>query len=122
MEAALDSRTTRNLNLAIPVAVVLVMILPVPPGLLDFLISTMPGKQMSIDSDLNAGLITTRAADETLSFGPLLNETLRTRWPISLLGTGQSVPEDLVPATRDMLADLVLRRELPLAEGERKRA
>ena len=60
--------------------------------------------------------------DETLSFGPLLNETLRTRWPISLLGTGQSVPEDLIPATRDMLADLVLRRELPLAEGERKRA
>ncbi len=42
-EAALDSRSTRNLNMAIPLAVVgvvLVMILPVPPALLDLLIST----------------------------------------------------------------------------------
>ncbi len=43
MEAALDQRTTRNLNMAVPVAVVgvvLIMILPVPPLLLDLLIST----------------------------------------------------------------------------------
>ncbi len=43
MEAALDQSTTRNLNMAVPLAVVgvvLVMILPVPPALLDLLIST----------------------------------------------------------------------------------
>jgi flagellar biosynthesis protein FlhA len=42
VEAAINQRTTRNLNMAVPmavVAVVLIMILPVPPGLLDLLIS-----------------------------------------------------------------------------------
>jgi flagellar biosynthesis protein FlhA len=42
MEAAIHPATTRNLNLAVPLAVVgvvLVMILPVPPALLDVLIS-----------------------------------------------------------------------------------
>jgi flagellar biosynthesis protein FlhA len=42
MEAVIESRISRNLNLAVPLAVVgivLVMILPVPPALLDLLIS-----------------------------------------------------------------------------------
>ncbi len=43
MEAAINPVTTRNLNLAVPLAVVgvvLIMILPVPPALLDILLST----------------------------------------------------------------------------------
>jgi flagellar biosynthesis protein FlhA len=43
MDAAITPATTRNLNLAVPLAVVgivLVMILPIPPSLLDVLIST----------------------------------------------------------------------------------
>jgi len=43
MEAAISPATTRHLNMAVPLAVVgvvLVMILPVPPALLDVLIST----------------------------------------------------------------------------------
>src|SRR4026207_2443267 len=43
MEAAISSTSTRNLNMAVPLAVVggvLIMILPVPPILLDVLIST----------------------------------------------------------------------------------
>ncbi|HYM10978.1 MAG TPA: flagellar biosynthesis protein FlhA [Bryobacterales bacterium] len=42
MEAVIDPRTARNLNMAVPlavVAVVLIMILPIPPALLDLLIS-----------------------------------------------------------------------------------
>src|ERR1051325_9712463 len=43
VEAVIDQRTSRNLNMAVPlavVAVVLIMILPIPPALLDVLIST----------------------------------------------------------------------------------
>jgi flagellar biosynthesis protein FlhF len=48
--------------------------------------------------------------DETLSLGPLLNEAVRTRLPISFLATGQRIPEDLRPAVRQELADLILNR------------
>lgn len=60
--------------------------------------------------------------DETFSFGCLLNETLRTRWPISLLGVGQRIPEDLAAATPEALAGLILGRDLRMAGHERKRA
>jgi flagellar biosynthesis protein FlhF len=48
--------------------------------------------------------------DETLSLGPLLNEAVRTRLPISFLSAGQRIPEDLRPATREALAELILNR------------
>jgi flagellar biosynthesis protein FlhF len=48
--------------------------------------------------------------DETLSFGPLLEEAVRTKWPVSFLGIGASIPEDLIPATPDVLADLIVGR------------
>jgi flagellar biosynthesis protein FlhF len=48
--------------------------------------------------------------DETLSLGPLLNEAVRTRLPLSFLSAGQRIPEDLRPATREELADLILNR------------
>jgi flagellar biosynthesis protein FlhF len=43
--------------------------------------------------------------DETLSLGPLLNEAVRTRLPLSFLASGQRIPEDLRPAARQELAD-----------------
>lgn len=48
--------------------------------------------------------------DETLSLGPLLNEAVRTRLPLSFLAGGQRIPEDLRPATREEVADLILNR------------
>jgi flagellar biosynthesis protein FlhF len=48
--------------------------------------------------------------DETLSLGPLLNEAVRRRLPLSFLSAGQRIPEDLRPATREELADLILNR------------
>ncbi len=47
--------------------------------------------------------------DETLTFGPLLNEAIRTKLPLSFLGTGQRIPEDLTPATPGGVAQLIVR-------------
>jgi flagellar biosynthesis protein FlhF len=56
-----------------------------------------------------AALIFTRL-DETETYGPLLNEIVRTGKPASFLGNGPRVPEDIEPATRTRIADLVLAR------------
>lgn len=42
--------------------------------------------------------------DETLSLGPLLNEAVRTQWPLSFFGLGRRIPEDLAPAAKTQLA------------------
>jgi len=47
--------------------------------------------------------------DETGSFGPILNETARTGKPVSFFTTGQRIPEDLEAATKERLAELILR-------------
>ncbi|HZS50381.1 MAG TPA: hypothetical protein VFA54_05945 [Bryobacterales bacterium] len=52
--------------------------------------------------------------DETLSFGPLLEEAIRTGWALSFLSAGQGIPEDLTPATPSVLADLALNRRAGL--------
>jgi flagellar biosynthesis protein FlhF len=54
-------------------------------------------------------LIFTRM-DETLSFGAIISESVRTGKPISFLASGQEVPEDLEPATAGRLLDLVFQR------------
>ena len=54
-----------------------------------------------------AGLIFTRL-DETEIYGPLLNEIVRTGKAVSFLSGGSRVPDDIEPATRARLADLVL--------------
>ena len=54
-----------------------------------------------------AGLIFTRL-DETETYGPLLNEIVRTGKAVSFLSGGSRVPDDIEPATRARLADLVL--------------
>jgi len=54
-----------------------------------------------------AGLIFTRL-DETGTYGPLLNEIVRTGIPASFLAAGPHVPDDIEPASRSRIADLVL--------------
>jgi flagellar biosynthesis protein FlhF len=49
--------------------------------------------------------------DETETFGPILNEAVRTGKPISFLASGQQIPDDLEPATTDRILDLALRPE-----------
>lgn len=46
--------------------------------------------------------------DETASFGPILNEAVRTGKPLSFFATGQRIPEDLEAATKSRVAELVL--------------
>ncbi|BDU77415.1 hypothetical protein METESE_23730 [Mesoterricola sediminis] len=46
--------------------------------------------------------------DETCTLGPLLSTLVRVKRPISYLGTGQEVPQDLEMATSRRLADLIL--------------
>jgi flagellar biosynthesis protein FlhF len=48
--------------------------------------------------------------DETEAFGPILNQAARTGKPVSFLSAGQRIPEDLEPATKDRIVDLVLGR------------
>jgi flagellar biosynthesis protein FlhF len=46
--------------------------------------------------------------DETGSFGPILNEAVRTGKPLSFFTSGQRIPEDLEAATKSRLAELIL--------------
>jgi flagellar biosynthesis protein FlhF len=46
--------------------------------------------------------------DETGSFGPILNEAVRTGKPLSFFATGQRIPEDLEAVSRSRLAELIL--------------
>jgi flagellar biosynthesis protein FlhF len=48
--------------------------------------------------------------DETGSFGPIVNESARTGKPVSFLGTGQRIPEDLETASPARLAELIMAR------------
>lgn len=50
--------------------------------------------------------------DEAACFGALVSESARRSLPISFLGTGQQVPDDLEPATRERLTALVLRDKI----------
>lgn len=54
-----------------------------------------------------AKLLFTRL-DETDSYGVILNESARAGLPVSFLGTGPRVPDDLEPATLDRITDLLL--------------
>jgi flagellar biosynthesis protein FlhF len=54
-----------------------------------------------------AKLLFTRL-DETSSYGAILNESVRTGLPVSFLGTGPRVPDDVEPATQDRIVDFLL--------------
>lgn len=46
--------------------------------------------------------------DETASFGPILNEAVRTGMPLSFFATGQRIPEDLEEVAAARLTGLIL--------------
>ena len=48
--------------------------------------------------------------DETETFGPLLNQSIRMGKPVSFLSRGQRIPEDLEPAIEEVILDLVLNQ------------
>ncbi len=45
--------------------------------------------------------------DETEAFGTAFSLAARLRKPLSFLGTGQQIPDDLEPATREAVLDLL---------------
>jgi flagellar biosynthesis protein FlhF len=47
--------------------------------------------------------------DETETFGPLLNQSIHMGKPLSFLCRGQHIPEDLAPATEELVLDLLLK-------------
>ena len=47
--------------------------------------------------------------DETRSVGVVLNLLAGKELPLSFLSNGQSVPDDIIPATAQRLAELLLR-------------
>jgi flagellar biosynthesis protein FlhF len=51
--------------------------------------------------------------DETRTFGPILNQVVRTGKPLSFLAAGQQIPEDLEAATAERVLDLLTRPEQP---------
>ena len=53
--------------------------------------------------------------DETATFGPVLSTLVRVKRPLSYLGTGQEVPDDLEMATSRRVADLILPLQPVLA-------
>ena len=56
--------------------------------------------------DINSLIFT--KLDETVFHGSLLNQLLRFNHPISYMGTGQRVPEDIEPATQKRLLSFLL--------------
>jgi flagellar biosynthesis protein FlhF len=61
------------------------------------------------------GLILSKL-DEALSFGSMYNISQRLKLPLAYFTTGQRVPDDLEPATRERLAALVLDLQFDGAE------
>jgi flagellar biosynthesis protein FlhF len=57
---------------------------------------------------LKPGRLIFTKLDETCTFGPLLSTLVRVKRPLSYLGTGQDVPQDLEMATSRRVADLIL--------------
>ncbi len=49
--------------------------------------------------------------DETQTFGPILSLSARLGLPVSFVSKGQRIPEDLEPATEELLLDLTLGTE-----------
>ena len=58
-----------------------------------------------------SSLIFTRL-DETTCFGTAFSLSVRMGKPISFLGTGQEIPDDVAPATKDRIVDLLWPRAL----------
>ncbi len=46
--------------------------------------------------------------DETETFGPILSRSIRMGIPVSFFSRGQRIPEDLEPASVDLVLNLIL--------------
>lgn len=57
---------------------------------------------------LKPGRLIFTKLDETSTYGPILSTLVRVKRPLSYLGTGQEVPQDLEMATSRRVADLIL--------------
>jgi len=57
---------------------------------------------------LRPGRLIFTKLDETSTYGPILSTLVRVKRPLSYLGTGQEVPQDLELATSRRVADLIL--------------
>ncbi len=57
---------------------------------------------------LNPSRLVFTKLDETSTYGPILSTLVRVKKPMSYLGTGQEVPQDLELATSRRVADLIL--------------
>ena len=77
-------------------------------------ISAKPGdlKRMAQQYEIfrPSKLLFTRS-DETNTYGSMLNLSLQTGKPVSFLSSGQQIPEDIAPATKDVLVDMILKRD-----------
>jgi flagellar biosynthesis protein FlhF len=58
--------------------------------------------------EININSLIFTKLDETFHHGCILNQLLRFNHPISFMGTGQRVPEDIEPATQKRLLSLLL--------------
>jgi flagellar biosynthesis protein FlhF len=58
--------------------------------------------------ELNINSLIFTKVDETFHQGGILNQLLRFNYPISYMGTGQRVPEDIEPATQKRLLSFLL--------------
>jgi flagellar biosynthesis protein FlhF len=63
--------------------------------------------------------------DETLQLGPVLSGIIKSRLPVSYVCNGQNIPEDIEPASRDLLCRSVYalmkeHTELPSSTGTRE--
>jgi flagellar biosynthesis protein FlhF len=67
---------------------------------------------------LNVHSIIFTKVDETLSPGSMINQLLRSSLPVSYLGTGQRVPEDIEPASRKFLLSFLFTPEEDTHEKE----
>ena len=66
---------------------------------------------------LNPSYLIFSKLDETAGYGALFTQVVRTKKPVSYVTTGQSVPEDFEPASKDLLAGLFMGRALENLKG-----
>jgi flagellar biosynthesis protein FlhF len=60
-------------------------------------------------SNIGLSSIGITKTDETCYFGPCVNVLLQIGLPLSLLGTGQQIPDDLTPATAGRIISLLIK-------------
>ncbi len=58
--------------------------------------------------DININSLIFTKLDETVRLGGIVNQLVRFNYPVSYLGTGQRVPEDIEPATQKRLLSFLL--------------